>query len=783
MESSPDEYVNQEIISLAKKTKSTPAKKPEDKLVLPKNLNDLLDKIEQCIIDKHLTNFRYLISKRFRLITENILKEILKNFILLYKEDRFIFQRFFMCLLEFIEDPNIIIDMHGNKESLLMLLCELSNYKFISILYNKKNLDVNYEDSKGRNALFYFKGENEDNDDKIIIDSLIKQKIKVDIRDTDGNTVLHYYAINNRNIKLIYKLIDSLNINLLIKNNENKSILEVISENILSKKKFNPDKNIVLFDLKEINKLIQLIKKKLLIKPKENLPQKYIEINMSPHSQNFFKIPLISFNKNIIENEKNSDTTLENNIYLNIKKNPSLIINNTRFEERKNNISFSEKIKNYKLTSANKKLFLDILKKSENNLKEAIKQLKANIEEKKKELPNKENELKLAKTKNKNSEKEYNNNLKIIISRIDQIKNKINQLKPKIGNYAIEIYNNTKYIIKNQLKIKEPKEFRNLFAKYTVDLNDYRSHIKEKNELLKIDCFRIFNILTNYVNECFEGKYSLEVYGSRATGLCLPWSDIDCCLIRNRNNYYYMNEIPSVSDLEQLYYYIRSSFNDIKFIDQTKIPIIKITINNKYKVDISVETSSNQGLKCVEYIKGKIIKYPSLEPLTFALKAMFHHAKLDEPFSGGLSSYGIILLIIYFLNYYKNKGNDISINNVGELFYSLLCYYKTPTNLIGKMLYPEKGCCSKLSDSESLPFIVDPNNHSNNVSKNAREINKIIFIFSLSLKAIQERCECGCHFQHEISIGEEHCSHNILNRIFRVLKDIDIYYDLEKKLK
>ena len=725
-----------------------------------------------------------MISKCWNLITEDVLKEFLKNFIISYKEGKIFSHSFFICLLELIEDPNIILDMNGNKESLLMLLCELSNYKIISILFKKKNLDVNYEDSNRRNALFYLKG---GNDDKKIIDSLIKWKIQVAHKDIDGNTFLHYYAINNGNIQLIYKLIDIWNTNLLIKNNENISILDSISENVLFKKNYNQNIKMDLFNYEEINKLIQLIKNKLQIKPIESIPHKYIEVNMIPSSQNILKIPPISFNKSNNENEKNNDINIENNIYLTLKKNPSLIINNTRFEENKNNVSLSDKIENYKQISKNKKLFLDTLKKSENNLKESVKRLKANLEEKKKELSKKKNELKLVETLNKNSEKEFNNNLKKTVLRADGIQKEINKIKPEIGNYVIEVNNNNRYNIKNQLIINDQNKenkINNIFRQLTLDLNDYCSYIIKKNASLNNVYKKILEILKSLVNDCFDGNYILRVYGSRATGLYLPWSDIDCCLISLSNNYS-INNISS--DLNTLYDYIQSykSYYDfieeIKYIGNTYIPIIKIKTTKQYynlMVDISMETSSNKGQECVEYIKQKIKDYQCLAPLTFALKTMFYYAKLNEPFHGGLSSYGIILLIIYFLNYFRNLGKDISINNIGKLFYYLLSFYKTPSNLKNKQLIINEGKYYDLLVSENQLFIVDPLNPYNNVANNARKLNKIILSFSLSMKTILERCDCGCHFQYEFSIQEEHCNHNLLKRIFRVLKDIDIYYDL-----
>jgi DNA polymerase sigma len=58
----------------------------------------------------------------------------------------------------------------------------------------------------------------------------------------------------------------------------------------------------------------------------------------------------------------------------------------------------------------------------------------------------------------------------------------------------------------------------------------------------------------------------------------------------------------------------------------------------------------HMGIKCCYFIKQKLIEYPQLEPLTFLLKKFLALRDLNAPFLGGLSSYGLILLIIAFIN-------------------------------------------------------------------------------------------------------------------------------------
>ena len=721
-------------------------------------------------------NIEYINLRDFRDILPKCSKEYLKvifeEFIHFYDEKSNYYFLLFNCFIEFIKDPNIILDKSETKESLLMFFCKKSNYKTILCLYKMKiELNVNYEDIMGRNSLFYLKGGKED---KNIIELLIKKNININHKDNEGNTALHNAIIHNANLELIYNLIDIGNANFMIKNNQNKCCLDLINLNYISKINFDVTNNTNFFIIREIYKLIKLIHKKLSKELISNISIKNNELNLSAQSENLFKIGSLSSNKNIIKESKND---LNNDIYLHFNKSTSLIIDmQKKFNVQKNNnLTLSQEIEYYQQINKTKKIFLNFLKNSENYLIERTKIFKYLLVEKKKELNEKNIELNFEEKMilEKNDEldnritktnlriNKINNNIKNVINIVNQKEFNITKM-----NYQLSCLNKYLYITKDKNKY-----YNYICNQLSIDLKDYYVYINERNKLLNKSINEIFLILQKIVKACLGKDYEARIYGSRRTGMCLPWSDIDIVIVSINN----INKL--FEPLEMLYHNLIKNapfIESIKFISNTKVPIIKIKTKKEYNnlcLDISMETPSHHGQQCANYIIGKSYEYQSLVIMTLALKTIFYEAKLNDPYTGGLSSYGIILLIIYFLDNEKKKGNDISFNNVGKLFFELLLYYKETKNLNKPIVINESYMSNFFwSDQVNSFIIADPLNPSNNVANNVRQINKILHTFSISVKAIFENCECGCHYQHDYCLIEEKCNHNILNNIFNAIK-------------
>ena len=198
---------------------------------------------------------------------------------------------------------------------------------------------------------------------------------------------------------------------------------------------------------------------------------------------------------------------------------------------------------------------------------------------------------------------------------------------------------------------------------------------------------------------------------------------------------------------------------------------------HKISLDISMENPEHHGEECVNYIKQKIKEYEVLTPLTLALKTILQKAYLNDPYVGGLSSYGVILLIIHFLNVQQKKGNDISIKRLGKLFYDILYYYGSEYDVTNPIIVEEKENTQKIISIHQFQLmrnefiLVDPLNISNNVARNTRQFQNIKLAFQIGYVSVKESCECGCHYQYDgINIKEEGCCHNLLNRIFNDVK-------------
>ena len=742
--------------------------------------NLLLKYIEQ----NNPKDFRNTLSTNSNLLSKKTLENIFLFILSIYISGKIYASRFLSILIPLGINPNIIlnqinynIEKKDNKEeynptqSILMLFCSKSNFTIISNLCESKiKLDVNYLDMKKRNALFYLKGGSED---KKIIELLIEKGININQRDIEGNTPLHHALINNLKKEFIYYLIDIGNANFMIKNNQNNNCVELINQKWISKNNLNYHKG-NLIDFKDIKDIIELLKRKLSIKLYENP----IILNDNNGSKDeLIKLPSNIFNKsnnnnNEEINENENDINLDNNnIYLRLTNKPSLIID-TQFNDEKNNISTSKKIEYYKQLNEDKKNLINLLKKSENFLIEKSKLIKEEIESKKNKLDEVKNYLNskiqtinIINEKQKKEIIKKNAELLEIKKKIDFLKNKIKSKEKNIINIEPKsnfFYKYEPMIIRNKIN------YESIYTQLKIDLLDYMEYVQNKNEKLKNTILSIKQLLKESVNNCLGKNYEVKIYGSRETGLCLPWSDIDAVISFTENEY--------IQPLHKLYIYLQSnySFIDIKYIENTQIPLIKIITSNEFyniSLDISLELPEHHGAECVTYIKEKIKEYEVLSPMTLAFKTIFQKAKINDPYTGGLSSYGIILLIIYFLKINQKNGNDISLNNLGKLFYKLLEYYGTIYNVNDPIDINENDRILieniHFNGNTNGLIIIDPLNIYNNVAKNMRQFINIRFALCIALACINESCECGCHYQYEgICIKEDGCEHNILNNIF-----------------
>jgi non-canonical poly(A) RNA polymerase PAPD5/7 len=87
-------------------------------------------------------------------------------------------------------------------------------------------------------------------------------------------------------------------------------------------------------------------------------------------------------------------------------------------------------------------------------------------------------------------------------------------------------------------------------------------------------------------------------------------------------------------------------------------------------------TDFHNGVKCVNLVQEYLLDCWFIEPLILVLKQMLKVNGLNDPYKGGLSSYGLLLMIVAFIQFRKlNKVRVPQTINLGNILLDFLHYY------------------------------------------------------------------------------------------------------------
>lgn len=165
--------------------------------------------------------------------------------------------------------------------------------------------------------------------------------------------------------------------------------------------------------------------------------------------------------------------------------------------------------------------------------------------------------------------------------------------------------------------------------------------------------------------------------------------------------------------------------------------MLKATCTSKFnniKIDVTYQDNKHNGLRCVSLVKEYLEKYASLRYLVLPLKQFIFNSDLNDPYHGGITSYGLILMIVTFLQLRIQQKIDISTTepNLGLLLIEFMNFYMnfdyTGTQVIpagpemplnSTVLYQKN--MHLFGEFAQMMHIVDPLNPTNNVSRTAHK--------------------------------------------------------------
>ena len=802
------------------------------------NINYILDntpieeikkKIDLCIKEKNLSELDNFLS----LFKGKINKKLLSNYISENLENIDIINIFLKSgadVNSYVNCPNYQIN-EEDKTNLLMFSMMTENTGLFKLVL-QYHPDVLQEDKNKKNSVFYYITFNEDpnmlhdllqlNEDAInsiyfdpennithnlltfavtknkkdICSILIKYNCNVNYQIPEtGETFLHL-IVKNDNIEIAKLLYNHPNIDKSLKNKDGKTARElgeekkgniffqiIVKENSNNKNINTNNNNINLTNNETTNLKSNKKGNELFNKISENLNS---NINDYENEKNYYCDNTLQDNY-IVPIEFNN---VDYNTYLSMGQEMKLCLNLFKEEdvlkkEKEKLLKQKEELENMR---ENTEKNIKEMIKTENDLNIKLKDCDSNIKEAKEQIHLKKTELTKLEEKN-NKYKEYfkkimeenqeqkeneqlinidniNNEEQIPESEMNQPK-KVNPLSRERFQFLIDKFeskaNDRNYIVKCLQK----------------DLEDYQKYIEDEIGRKKGKINGIIQQLQVIVNE-LDPNCKVNLYGSYSTGLCLPWSDIDTVITSDDGNY----EGNFLSMLNLKLMQKKDFVKEQNFLDRASIPIIKLVSNDEFNfhIDISMSSENHFGLKTVELVKKYLEKYKVLKPIILALKTLLKNGSLNDPYKGGLSSYGLILMVVSFIQSEidNEKYNEASPTILGETFLNVLGHYGIffDYNNYVIITYPVDEKAENNEKENSFQFIpntheliiVDPLNNQNNVAKSTFQFMNIKMGFLIAFMVAKEDCECGCHYEflrNERSMNHSHC---ILKRIFNSIK-------------
>lgn len=116
--------------------------------------------------------------------------------------------------------------------------------------------------------------------------------------------------------------------------------------------------------------------------------------------------------------------------------------------------------------------------------------------------------------------------------------------------------------------------------------------------------------------------------------------------------------------------------SSIKVLDKASVPIVKLT-DKETEIKIDISFNMNNGVKSAELINSFKRRFPVLEKLVMVLKQFLLQRDLNEVFTGGISSYSLILMTISFLqvSFHKLSNSLYIITSALNKFITCIIHY------------------------------------------------------------------------------------------------------------
>lgn len=240
----------------------------------------------------------------------------------------------------------------------------------------------------------------------------------------------------------------------------------------------------------------------------------------------------------------------------------------------------------------------------------------------------------------------------------------------------------------------------------------------------------------------------VRVFGSYATDMYLPGSDIDMVILSDSGKY------DSRAYLYQLSSRLKSSgiATSVEVIAKARVPIIKfVEIQSGIHIDVSFERTN--GIEAVDTIRGWAQEFKCLRYLVMVVKQFLARRRMNNVHTGGMGGYSVICTVANFLKMHPKLASGVmdAERNLGVLMIEYFELYGKHFNYdnVALKMSGEMGYLPKRRYPDMQPTVAhrtfalaiqDPADSSNNISRGSFNIRGIKKAFGGAFDMLTARC-------------------------------------------
>ncbi|CAD8135405.1 unnamed protein product [Paramecium pentaurelia] len=339
--------------------------------------------------------------------------------------------------------------------------------------------------------------------------------------------------------------------------------------------------------------------------------------------------------------------------------------------------------------------------------------------------------------------------------------------------------------LKEQIENVQQKAQQKLIDQINFDILEFTDNIMNDYEEMLPFRLLTFDRIKLVIQKVFYGipDDMIQLFGSCATGLALIDSDIDIGISgfqpMNRNiikalfdNLFFefskrkwviksnpiFNSVVPVIKLEIDPQVSQTEFEgrNLNETDIHKWKKLKQKIKSCIKVDISFNFSGStydslhSGFITTNLVKQWMKEYPVIQQLVLILKSIIKKLGLSESYTGGLSSYSLIIMVYSYL-----RENRVAQNQIGEQFIDFLKYFVNEFNssttgigLLADIKNPQSSYFFNLQDYclPQLPITIFNPFNRKLLTNSCVHIGKIFDFFKVTLDQLEQKREFYCNY-------------------------------------